>query len=278
MYRPGVDLEYLVNTYIPSWQDATRLSQLYLEQAPWFFGAVTRRQLEEETLPQWYKEAPRPMNPSAPGGLLPAAASPTPSNSSNDRNGSQPPSGKGNAHDLAMLFMVFCFGSLTDMSMPSAPDNSEAEHYYQLAKACLTIEPVLERPPSVSTVQTLSLMAIYEGICSKENSIESTWALFGMATKLAQSVSQRPSRLVYFSLPDVYLRFFRLAFVCSLTNRQLRSSEKLIWDLTGIDRDCARWKLSPGEVQKRRALFWELFITDCWQVRPFCHEHAVHLD
>lgn len=31
------------------------------------------------------------------------------------------------------------------------------------------------------------------------------------------------------------------------------------------DRDCARWKLSPAEVQKRRALFWELFITDCWQ-------------
>ncbi len=35
------------------------------------------------------------------------------------------------------------------------------------------------------------------------------------------------------------------------------------------DRDSARWKLSPAEVQKRRALFWELFITDCWQVcRP----------
>lgn len=34
-----------------------------------------------------------------------------------------------------------------------------------------------------------------------------------------------------------------------------------------VDRDCARWKLPPAEVQKRRALFWELFITDCWQVR-----------
>lgn len=36
-----------------------------------------------------------------------------------------------------------------------------------------------------------------------------------------------------------------------------------------LDRDSARWKLPPAEVQKRRALFWELFITDCWQVcRP----------
>ncbi len=33
------------------------------------------------------------------------------------------------------------------------------------------------------------------------------------------------------------------------------------------DRDCSRFKLSTAETQKRRALFWELFITDCWQVR-----------
>ena len=32
-------------------------------------------------------------------------------------------------------------------------------------------------------------MAIYEGIRSGENSIESTWALMGLACKLAQSVS-----------------------------------------------------------------------------------------
>ena len=48
---------------------------------------------------------------------------------------------------------------------------------------------VFERPPSVTTVQALSLMAIYEGIRSGENSIESTWALMGLACKLAQSVS-----------------------------------------------------------------------------------------
>jgi len=35
------------------------------------------------------------------------------------------------------------------------------------------------------------------------------------------------------------------------------------------DRDSARWKLSNVEVQKRRAFFWELFITDCWMVRCF---------
>ncbi|RXW22701.1 hypothetical protein EST38_g3131 [Candolleomyces aberdarensis] len=220
IYRPGIDIEHIVNSYLPSWQQATRLSQLYLEQAPWFFDAVTRRQLEEELLPAWYREAPRPANSSTRGGFPSSAASSSPIS-------------KGNAHDLALLFVIFCFGSLTDMAMPPTADNSEAEHYYQLTKACLAIEPVLETPPSVSTIQTLSLMAIYEGLSEKENSIECTWALFGMATKLAQSI---------------YLH-----------------------------RDCARWKLSPGEVQKRRALFWELFVTDCWQSLATGHEATFSL-
>jgi len=44
----------------------------------------------------------------------------------------------------------------------------------------------------------------------------------------------------------------------------------MVLTLFCTDRDCARWKLTPAEVQKRRALFWELFITDCWQVKCSC--------
>ena len=65
---------------------------------------------------------------------------------------------------------------------------------------------VLERPPSVATVQTLSLMAIYEGICSGENSIETTWALMGLACKLSQSVSI--SNLGYMRLILIYHTMF----------------------------------------------------------------------
>jgi len=59
-----------------------------------------------------------------------------------------------------------------------------------LADAKSSKNGILDRPPSVATVQTFSLMAIYEGLCSGENSIESTWVLFGLATKLSQSVSR----------------------------------------------------------------------------------------
>ncbi|KAG7442877.1 uncharacterized protein BT62DRAFT_904567 [Guyanagaster necrorhizus] len=197
----GIDLDYLVENHIPEWSEGYRLCSLYLETAPWFFGAVHQRQLYDELIPLWYQDgARRPTNSTPP-------------------SATSAPVTKGGAHDLALLFIIFCFGALTDMNLPAAPDNPVCEQYYDLTKAALSIEPLLERPPSVATVQTLSLMAIYEGLKSGENSIESTWTLMGMSTKLAQSVH----------------------------------------------RDCARWKLPPAEVQKRRALFWELFITDGWQ-------------
>ncbi|TFY73407.1 hypothetical protein EWM64_g10605, partial [Hericium alpestre] len=152
------------------------------------FGAVKARQIWEELVPAFY---PAPAENAVP-------------------------------HDLALLFIVFCFGALTDPALPPAPHNHEAEEWYTLTRAALAVEPVMERAPSVSTVQTLAMVGIYQGLVAGEGSIEATWAWMGMSTKLAQSIG----------LPD---------------------------------RDCARWKLPPAEVQKRRALFWELFITDCWQ-------------
>ncbi|KAF8803345.1 hypothetical protein BYT27DRAFT_7171817 [Phlegmacium glaucopus] len=244
-----ITLRTLTTYYLPTYTEALRLIQIYLEQAPWFFGAVTRRQIEEEMLPLWYEEAAalasspplQQQAPSGPGTQTQTVNTPpsnisSPSTSSilsgkTQSQHSQPRTG--NSHDLALLFVLFCFGALTDTNLPSPPDNIPAERFYQLTKVSLNLDPqasadskssrngIFERPPSVATVQALSLMAIYEGICSGENSIESTWALMGLACKLAQSV--------------------------------------------GLHRDCARWKLTPGEVQKRRALFWELFITDCWQ-------------
>jgi hypothetical protein len=174
----GVDIDTLAESFLPPWRDAWRLCDLYLEQAPWFFGAVTKRQLHEELLPMWYPEAQQ--HSGAPSASSTPKSSPDPNSSS---------VGKGGAHDLALMFVIFCFGALTDMALPPPPDNADAEQYYQLTRAALTLEPVLDRPPSMSTVQTLSLMAIYQGLCSGENSIESTWSLFGMATRLSQSVS-----------------------------------------------------------------------------------------
>ncbi len=194
----------LLSYYLPPYNEATRLVQLYLEQAPWFFGAVTEKQIEQEIMPMWYEEElfSDKNTSSLPGTTI-----------SKQRTGT--------SHDLALLFMLFCFGSLTDMNLPAPPDNPMSDKFYQLTKVALTLDPnasagvflhlivvtmgmavdmfpdaksskngILDRPPSVAPVQTFSLMAIYEGLCSGENSIESTWVLFGLATKLSQSVSR----------------------------------------------------------------------------------------
>ena len=87
------------------------------------------------------------------------------------------------------MFAIYCFGALVDEQLPPAPGNAEADRYYMLTRAALALQPVMDRAPSVSTVQALSLMAIYQGLVANEHSIESTWALMGMASKLAQSVS-----------------------------------------------------------------------------------------
>ncbi|KAJ7628705.1 fungal-specific transcription factor domain-containing protein [Roridomyces roridus] len=208
----GIDLRYLAGR-LPLYAEAVRLCELYLEQAPWFFAAITRDQLTDEILPLWYSsEVSR---------LPPKFGNPTP---------------QGTAHDLALLYMIFCFGAFGDTSLPfptlhgSAQEQDDlpeatglrdAEYFYRCTKVALALEPVLEGPPSVATVQTLALLATFEGLCGGENSVESTWAILGLSTKLAQSI--------------------------------------------GLHRDCARWGLKAPEVQKRRALFWELFVTDCWQ-------------
>ena len=39
-------------------------------------------------------------------------------------------------------------------------------------------------------------------------------------------------------------------------------------------RGCTSWKSTPAEVQRRRALFWELSVTDCWQVCYSLHRFS----
>jgi hypothetical protein len=163
----GLDVETLADSFLPPWPEALRLCELYLESAPWFFGPVTRKQITEELLPTWYSEA------RAVSGLPEAAQSPSP---------------QGTNHELALLFIIFVFGAINDVNLPPPPDNADATHYFDLSQATLNLDSLLYRPGSVAAVQTISLMAIYRGMCADENSIESTWAMFGMATRMAQSV------------------------------------------------------------------------------------------
>ncbi|KAJ7077455.1 hypothetical protein C8R44DRAFT_826138, partial [Mycena epipterygia] len=205
-----LDLDYLKGR-LPPYTESLRLSELYLAQSPWFFGPVMRAQVTDEILPLWF--------PDETSRRKPKDTSPKP---------------LGSAHELALIYAIFCIGALGDADLSFSHNTTEvdalqanskephdSEYYYRLTKAALTLEPILAGPPNVAMVQTLALIAIYEVPCAGENTIARAWPVFGLVTKLAQSVH----------------------------------------------RDCAKWplNLTPAEVQKRRALFWELFIADCWQ-------------
>ncbi|TEB24873.1 hypothetical protein FA13DRAFT_1756766 [Coprinellus micaceus] len=128
-------------------------------------------------------------------------------------------------HDLALLFMVFAIGALAGGGVHILASNPPlAEHFYQIARACLSLQPVLEKP-SIVTIQSLHLMSVYGAMSGSdmrsETSMEMTWSLITMAAHLGQTI--------------------------------------------GLHRDSARWGLSPRMVQRRRILFWDLFVADTWQ-------------
>ncbi|TFK67014.1 hypothetical protein BDN72DRAFT_961339 [Pluteus cervinus] len=235
------DIQHLIESHLPVWHRAQMLVDTYFEQVSWIFRGVTKPQVVEDMLPGIYKKPP------------PNASS---------ENGGEDYTGP---HNLALLFTIFSIGSLvqptstpsssapnSSQTSPSPPPthpqaplsinpstsgsnstptlvtqaqaNEEAEHYYQISRAALSLQPVLEKP-SIVTIQTLHLMSIYNAMSGSdlrnETSMEMTWSLITLASHLSQTI--------------------------------------------GLHRDSARWGLSPKIVQRRRILFWDLFVADIWQ-------------
>ncbi|KAI0075317.1 hypothetical protein K474DRAFT_1664369 [Panus rudis PR-1116 ss-1] len=186
----------MLEKYLPTWDRACHLSEQYLQNAAWLFRGVSKDQLLLEMLPAVYR---RPL----PEGV-------------NQSDYSGP-------HDYALLYLIFALGAVVDLKQD--PYNAEGEHYHQLARAALVLQPILEKP-SVVTIQALHLLSIYNGMSGNEvggneTSLETTWSLVAFAAQLSHSI--------------------------------------------GLHRDSARWGLPQTVVNRRRLLFWNLFVADSWQ-------------
>jgi len=90
-------------------------------------------------------------------------------------------------HDLALLFVVMALGAV----VKKEPSNDLGEHFYQLSRAAISLQPVLEKP-SIVTIQTLLLMSIYHGMSGSdlksETSMETAWSLLMLASQLSKTV------------------------------------------------------------------------------------------
>lgn len=166
---PPDAIKELIQSHLPPYDRALRLSESYVKYAAWLFRGVSEQQIMDEMLPYFYKHA------STSGGIV-----------LDDEYGG--------CHSLALIFLIFAVGALVDPDME--PYNAEGVHYVHLGRAALCLESILERP-SLITIQALHLLSIYHSMTGGEpgkndTSMETSWGFLALAAQLSQTVRSFP--------------------------------------------------------------------------------------
>ncbi|KAJ2927802.1 hypothetical protein H1R20_g9292, partial [Candolleomyces eurysporus] len=151
--------DMIETTHLPILDTALTLADTYFSQVAWLFRGLTKGQIIDDMLPIIYKQKdPEP---------------------GEDYSG---------PHDLALIFMVFAIGSL--VAQDAGHTSAQAEHYYQISRAALSLQPVLEKP-SLVTIQSLHLIGIYtamSGSDRSDSSMEMAWNCITLAAHLSQTI------------------------------------------------------------------------------------------
>ncbi|KAJ7028724.1 hypothetical protein C8F04DRAFT_963706 [Mycena alexandri] len=145
---PRTSVQETIESFLPPMERAIALCDTFLEHLSWMFHIVSRRQLVDELIPAIYKQVRVTYGP----------------------------------HELAVLLITLGIGALVDLDLQ--PYNLEAQHYYRLARAALSLQSVLTEP-SVVTIKTLHLMSIYNGLSGKESNMEASYGFLDMASQVA---------------------------------------------------------------------------------------------
>ncbi|KAF9226456.1 hypothetical protein BS17DRAFT_748181 [Gyrodon lividus] len=159
---------------LPPYPRATTLCETYLENAAWIFRPISREELIDEILVPVYALA-------------------------QDRKKRSEVS----PHTLAVLYMVFAHGALTDLTLP--PYNTEAENYFHLGRLALSSQSVFDLP-STQTLQAVCLMAYYHSNGGRRCTLDSAWSIIALANKLAQSMGLHRDPARFNMLPKAIQR------------------------------------------------------------------------
>ncbi|EIW58718.1 uncharacterized protein TRAVEDRAFT_149071 [Trametes versicolor FP-101664 SS1] len=143
----------LVLNALPDHDKARRLVTIYFKHAAWMYTPIPEAEFEEAIFARVY-----------------------------DGMETETERAPMDAHQLAVLCFVFALGTLLDLEKPSL--SAEAMHYYQLGRAALSVDSVLESQ-SIPAIQAVILMCHYMFLSFVESP---RWALMGLAVKLAQSL------------------------------------------------------------------------------------------
>ncbi|KAG6849964.1 hypothetical protein H0H93_003153 [Arthromyces matolae] len=237
----------LVASHLPSRLTAEMLIQTYIQQCSWLFHGVTKAQLEE-MVEEIYSRIECGQQGTDTRKVVISETAEEQKNTEGDYSG---------PHDLALLFIIFAVGALvqpsrstnvidapTSLSPPhgqseaNAPpspvttassshipstlsSNALGEHYYQVSRAALALQPVLEKP-SLVTIQTLHLMSIYNAMSGSdlksETSMEVTWSLITLAAHLSMTIGLHRDSVRW-----------------GLTPKMVQRRQILFWDLFVAD-------------------------------------------
>ena len=96
------------------------------------------------------------------------------------------------SHQLAVFFLIMAIGIAWKSDL--AEDRIEAEKFYSLGLASLSLDPVT-RVATSWTIQTLFLMNQYYAFMDRPGS-ERRWLMTGLMTRLAVSVSDTIHQLI----------------------------------------------------------------------------------
>ncbi|KAF8962407.1 hypothetical protein BDZ97DRAFT_1824910 [Flammula alnicola] len=172
--RPNTSGLELLETFLPSRERASQLCDSFTNHAAYFFRPIKSDELLNVLLPSIYDR-------------IATRKEDGPTNSEREHG----PLDSDIPHALATLYFIFALGCLLDIQLP--PFSSEAEKYYDLGRASLSLRAVYDSP-NMYSVQAMGLMATYHSLAGKKYTRDSAWCVMSFAAKLAQSVHRDSAR------------------------------------------------------------------------------------
>ncbi|KAF8343443.1 hypothetical protein F5887DRAFT_972939 [Amanita rubescens] len=142
---------------LPPKSFARGLSDIYFRHAAWMYTPITEREFFETIFVPIYEPDSAPSDATA-------------------------------SHRLALLYMVLAMGALLDLDRP--PNNPDSMHYYQLGRAALSLDSVMDEP-SFTAVQALLVMTHFMFLAEMGSP---RWIIMGIVVKLAISVNRDSGR------------------------------------------------------------------------------------
>ncbi|KAJ8076442.1 hypothetical protein PM082_000865 [Marasmius tenuissimus] len=211
--------------HLPKSARARSLCEVYLTQAPWSPRLVMRDELIDDILTPIYAYIEFKLTHRA---ELAVPISP---------------------HRLAVLFLVLATATLVDPSIP--PFSTEARDFFDLGKACLSLDDILESS-ELATLQALCLTGYFYNQGGPRYSPEAPWCIKGLCTSLVYRVSSlgplNLSGLIRLSAGTTYVSpFFH--------------PDTIIERVT-LDSESPDWNLDHKTRNRRRTLFWEVVYLD----------------